>query len=68
MFGENPHGGPGKLEALLFGSNQISNAGMVSFSEAIARGALGDLKTLRIDNPSEQLKANCSSKKIKLNY
>ena len=42
-------------------SNQIGDEGMKAFSTVIASGALGKLETLYVDNPSEQLKAYCSS-------
>ena len=60
-------GALGKLTYLNLGSNQIGDEGIKAFSAAIARGSLGNLETLMIDNPSEQLKAHCSSKKICLN-
>ena len=47
--------------------NQIGDAGVTSLSDALANRALAQLEILWIDPPSEQLRAHCSSKGIKLN-
>jgi hypothetical protein len=60
-------GGLAKLEKLNLKGNQIGDVGVTAFAQACASGALASLTVLFIDNPSEQLKAHCSSKSIKLN-
>ena len=52
---------------LYLSNNQIGDAGLEALSGALATGALPSLRILFIDSPSEQLKAHCSSKNIKLN-
>ena len=56
-----------KLKELYLCDNPIGDAGVEALATACANGALPQLTVLAIDNPSEQLKAHCFSKGIKLN-
>ena len=54
-------------QELYLNSNQIGDTGMQAFATALAGGAMASLQMIFLDSPSEQLKAHCSSKGIKLN-
>ena len=54
------------LTYLGLGNNQIGDAGMSEFSRAIASGSLANLQFLGITNPSDELQAHCSSRRISL--
>ena len=58
---------PGLLTLELF-NNKIGDDGMKALSSALAGGALPALQSLFIDRLSEELRAHCSSKSIKLNF
>ena len=55
------------MQVLKLQNNQIGGVGVAALANACATGAMASLRIIFLDWPSEQLKAHCSSKGIKLN-